>query len=73
MIEDRVEYFETNDIFFAHNLSKIETMAIPELCQIGINDAIEYYEIKRYFDIGTRLKYWTENEFNEYHEKSKKL
>lgn len=73
MIEDRVVYFETNDIFFAHNLSKIETMAIPELCQIDINDAIEYYEIKRYFDIGTRLKKWTNNEFNEYHTKSNKL
>ena len=73
MIEDRVEYFKSNDIFFGHNLCKIETMTIPELTQIDINDAIEYYEIKRYFDEGTRLKTWSDNEFDEYNEKSKKL
>lgn len=66
MIEDRIEYFKSNDIFFGHNLSKIETMTIPELSQMDINDAIEYYEIKRYFDEGTRLKTWSDNEFEEY-------
>ncbi len=73
MIEDRVQYYKSNDIFFGHNLRKIETITIPEISQIDINDAIEYYEIKIYFDEGTRLKTWSDNEFNEYKEKSKKL
>lgn len=70
MVEDRVEYFSSN---YGCNLSKIETIIIPELSQIDINDAIEYHEIKRYFEEDTRLKTWSENEFNEYKAKSKTL
>lgn len=73
MIKDRVEYFEANDVFYGHNLNKIETIVIPDISEIGINDAIEFYEIKRYFDEGTRLKTWSVEEIQEYEEKSQKL
>lgn len=73
MVRDRVEFFEENDVLYGHNLNKIETMVIPDITQIGINDAIEFYEIKRYFDKGTRLKTWSDNEFQTYKEKTQKL
>lgn len=70
---DRVEFFESNDLLYGHNLVKIETLSIPDYFKIDINDAIEFYEIKRYFDNGTRASTWSDKDFQIYQEKSKKL
>ena len=55
------------------NMDKVETMAIPEYDSIDINDAIEFYEIKKYFDDGAYSKTWTDEQQEEYKEKSKNL
>ncbi len=73
MVRDRVEYFEANDMLYGHNLNKIETMVIPCISEIDINDAIEFYEIKRYIDEGTRSNTWSDEEVQAYKEKSQKL
>lgn len=73
VILDRVEYFASNDFLYGHNLSKIEVMEVPSFESVTINDAIEFYEIKRYFDEGTRSKLWSDDEFVKYKEKSKEL
>lgn len=73
MVRDRVEYFEANDILYGHNLNKIEVMVIPDISEISINDAIEFYEIKRYIDKGTRSNTWSDEEVQTYKEKSQTL
>lgn len=73
MVDDRVEYFESNDLLYGHNFNKIETIKIPDISQINVNDAIEFYEIKRYFDNGTQLNTWSDEEYERYKAKSKKL
>jgi len=73
MVKDRVEYFESNDLMYGYNLDKIETISIPTYDSININDAIEFYEIKKYFDDGVRSKNWTDEEYKSYIQKSKSL
>ncbi len=58
---------------YGRKLEKIETMAIPEYDSIDINDAIEFFEIKKYFDDGAYSKTWTDEQQEEYKEKSKKF
>lgn len=54
-------------------MDKIETLEIPDLSEIGINDAFEFYHIKRYFDVGARSKNWTNEQYALYIQKSKLL
>lgn len=72
---NRVIYTHSNDLAFAMNLDRIETLIIPDsIGQITINDAIEFYEIKRYIvDDGVVLKKWTPEEVENYKEKSRQL
>lgn len=72
-MKDRVKFYSENDICYGWHLDKIETIVIPDIKDITINDAIEFYEIKRYFDAGTRLKIWNDAQVIEYKEKSVKL
>ena len=65
-MEDRVKYYPPNDWLFGHNLSKIETLQIPDFDTIDINDAIEFFQIKRYFDTETRCKTWSDEAYEEY-------
>lgn len=58
---------------YGRKLEKIETIDIPEYNRIDINDAIEFYEIKKYFDDGAYSKSWTDEQREKYNEKSKKL
>ncbi|MDR0841457.1 MAG: hypothetical protein LBN26_08785 [Christensenellaceae bacterium] len=73
MVRDRVKYFEANDMLYGHNLNKIETIVIPDITGIDINDAIEFYEINRYFDKDARSNTWSDEEFKAYNEKSREL
>ena len=70
---DRVLYFKPPDLLYGTNLEKIETIIIPELQSVSINDAIEFYNINKYFKEGARRKTWSEDQNNQYNEKSKKL
>lgn len=65
-MDDRVKYYPPTDLCFGHNLSKIEAMAVPAFEEIDINDAIEFYQIKRYFDAETRSKTWSDEAYEEY-------
>ena len=58
---------------YGTGFDRIEQLPIPNFVSIDINDAIEFFEIKRYFDNGLRLKAWTDEQYSEYCEKSKKL
>ena len=73
MDSDRVYFLGSNDMAYGINLNKIETMEIPEYSSIDINDAIEYYEIKKYFDDGVHSSVWTDQQHQDYCNKSKKL
>ena len=72
---NRVIYTHGNDLAFAMNLDRVETLIIPDsIEQITVNDAIEFYEIKRYIvDDGVILKKWTPEEIEDYKEKSRRL
>lgn len=73
MSNRRVRYYDTSDMMHGYKLDKIETIEIPEFSQININDAIEYYEIKKYFDNNTRSRDWENEVFQQYKEKSDTL
>ncbi len=66
---DRVKYYPSNDFFFGHNLSKIEVLQVPSLDEMEINDAIEFYQIKKYFNEGTRAKTWSDSNYEDYQKK----
>lgn len=70
---DRVKYYPPTDLLFGHNLSKIEEMQIPAFEEIDINDAIEFFQIKRYFDTKIRSKNWSDEAYEEYRAKSESL
>ena len=72
-MRDRVLFLDRNDMLCGYQLDRIETMDIPEFETMTINDAIEFYEIKRYFDADMHLKTWTETSYQEYERKSKTL
>lgn len=73
MFDGRVIHFKTNDMLYGCNLDKIEIIEVPALNTIGINDALEYYEIEQYFKENTRSKSWLDSQFQEYRQKSKAL
>lgn len=72
-MNDRVRFWGRNDMAYGMNLHKIEHVDIPEYNSIDINDAIEFYEIKKYFDDGVCSNTWTDQQHQDYIEKSKKL
>ena len=49
---------------YGRKLEKIETIDIPEYNRIDINDAIEFYEIKKYFDDSAYSKSWISSNAN---------
>lgn len=69
-MKERVKYYSSIDVLFGYNLAKVEDMQIPTYETIGINDAIEFFEISRYLDQGVRLKTWSDEAFQEYKAKS---
>lgn len=73
MSQNHVMHYASNDQLFGLGLNKIETMTIPAFEEITINDAIEFYQLYQYFDEQTRLKQWTDEQYNEYAKKSQQL
>lgn len=73
MIKDRVKYYGRDDWAYGHNMQKIEKITIPKIEDIDINDAIEYYEIKKYFDDEITSPQWSFDDKKRYKEKSLKL
>lgn len=72
-MDDRVVYYPPIDWCYGQNLSKIETLHIPSFDEIDINDAIEFFQIKKYFDSETRAKTWSDESYAEYKSKAEKL
>jgi len=72
-MEDRVKYYPPTDLFFGHNLSKIEVIEIPNFEVIDINDAIEFFQIKKYLDTETRCKTWSDESYEKYKTKCESL
>lgn len=70
---NRVLYFSRNDFACAFNLEKIETIDVLKLSDIGINDAIEFLEINKYFEEKIYLKKWSEIEIRNYEEKANQI
>ncbi|WP_312104104.1 hypothetical protein [Pygmaiobacter massiliensis] len=73
MNKNRVQYFESNDCLYGLNLDRIENLTIPKISEIDINDAIEFYEIKKHFDNGAKITTWSDEEVKSYKKKSKDL
>ena len=72
MNKDRVKFYSQNDLCYGINLDKIESIN-PIYEEISINDAIEFYEIYRYFEDGARKKTWSDSDYTNYRAKSKQL
>lgn len=68
---DRVEFYSKEDMSAGHNLSKGEHILKGEISKnyTDINDIIELYNIKKYFDCEFRLNKWTDEEFISYKDK----
>lgn len=73
MSENRTIFLDNDDMAYGVGFDRIEQIQIPSFESIDINDAIEFFEIKRYFDNGLRVKDWSDEQYSEYCEKSKKL
>lgn len=70
---DRVKYYGTGDYARGLNFGKIIFIEVPEYSRITINDAIEYFEIQKYFKEGLRDFDWSDEEYEQYEEKSRSL
>ena len=70
---ERIKYFDSSDLMYAHNFDRFENMKIPEFSEIDINDALEFYEIKRYFDKGICRKDWSAENLALFQKKANKL
>lgn len=70
---NRVVFYEPNDFVCGLHLEKIATIKVPPVSEITINDAIEFYEIKKYFDKKIHLKKWSDAEYDCYWVKAKEL
>ena len=70
-MNNRVKY--KDDLFDGLHLDKIEILEIPRMEDITINDAIEFYEINRYFMDGARSQLWNDEQYKEYIYKCRKL
>ena len=70
---NRVKYYPANDILHGHNFSKIEALHVPTFDSIDINDAIEFFQINKYFAAGTRCRSWDDKEYAEYKLKADQL
>lgn len=55
-MRERVLFLDRNDMLCGYQLDRIETMGVPGVEAITINDALESYEIRRYFDADIHLK-----------------
>ncbi len=73
MRKDRVKYYPSNDLLYGHNFTKIEVIEIPDFNDIDMNDALEFYQISKYFDENARCKTWSDTDYKIYQEKSQKL
>ena len=73
MSHNRVVFYEPNDLACGLYLEKIATITVPSITEITINDAIEFYEIKKYFDKNIHLKNWSDAEYECYRTKANEL
>ena len=65
---DRVKYYSANDIAYGLNMGKIEKIypQPPQTLIHDINDVIELYNIKLYFDDGIRSTTWSDANLKAY-------
>ncbi len=74
MAAERIQYFNSYGYIYGMDLERFVSMNIPEsIDQIDINDAIEFYEIRRFLEDEKWHVDCTEVQFNEYKQKSKSL
>lgn len=72
-MSDRAKYCKPGDFAYGLGLNRIESIIVPKTTKIDVNDAIEFHEIKQYFDDGTRLRSWSEEQYIDYKNKSNDL
>lgn len=70
---DRVEYYAPGDFLYAMGLRRIETILVPEFSEVDINDAIEFFQIHKYFKDGTRFRDWSDEQYEMFKKKSNAL
>ncbi len=73
MSDERVIYYGGGDMCYGLGFDKIETLAVPTFESIDINDAIEYFQLHKYFKDGARAKNWTDDDYACFLEKSNRL
>ena len=70
---ERVIFYDKNDLLYGYGLEKITTMELSQYDNIDVNDAIEYYQIYKYFADGARNVNWSDSQYQTYIKKSKEL
>ncbi|AXE16818.1 hypothetical protein DR864_03240 [Runella rosea] len=67
---DRVHFYSIEDMAGGHELSKgehiLRSEPKPKSSYTDINDVLELYNLKKYFDNGIYLKKWTQNEIDNF-------
>lgn len=66
-------YYSGNDLCYGMHLDKIVDLIIPTIDSISLNDAIEFFQMKKYFDEDARLLSWSNEEYASYKVKQKSL
>ena len=69
----RVKYYEQNNWFFGEGLEKIEDIHLPLQYEPDINDILEFIEIYKYLTSDIKSNIWSDEELEEYRERSKSL
>lgn len=72
-MKERVKFYSKNDWCYSIHLEKIETYIVPQFEDINVNDAIEFFQIKLYFDDGFCPKEWTNEQYNQFSKKQRDL
>lgn len=73
MKRDRITFYKHDGPYFGYQLVDFPAMSVPDFAAVTINDAIEYYQIKQFFDQDLQVPTWTKEEHKTYKKKSEKL
>ncbi|MBQ7543159.1 MAG: hypothetical protein IJT44_12805 [Clostridia bacterium] len=73
MSADRVVFYGRSNTSYYNLLDRLEELDVPDFESVGINDAIEFHEIRRCLDYNYRPREWTDEQYDACFEKSNKL
>ncbi len=73
MRRKRITFYKHDGPYLGFQLVDFPAMSVPDYDAVTINDAIEYFQIKQFFDQDLQVPAWTQEEHENYKKKSNKL